>query len=211
MARPKDKTPNYCGADKRSGEGTCTRGAGWGTDHPGLGHCKLHGGSTPNGIMFAAQMEVAVMGAPIDIEPHEALLTCVRIAAGEVAYSTRMIEGLKHDEAVGRLMESSEKTYSTDSGEVTYFEDRDKGPELHIWIRVRQKCVGELAKYSKMAIDAGVEERRVALAERWGDQLALVLQGILNDLRLTPAQRKSAPEIVRNNLAVLEGQGVMIG
>ncbi len=37
---------NYCGADKKSG-GTCRRPAGWGTDHPGVGKCKLHGGATP--------------------------------------------------------------------------------------------------------------------------------------------------------------------
>lgn len=36
----------YCDARKRQGDGTCTRPAGWGTDHVGIGHCKLHGGST---------------------------------------------------------------------------------------------------------------------------------------------------------------------
>jgi alpha-D-ribose 1-methylphosphonate 5-triphosphate synthase subunit PhnG len=39
---------NYCGAKKRQGEGTCRRPAGWGTDHAGVGHCKLHGGCTKN-------------------------------------------------------------------------------------------------------------------------------------------------------------------
>ncbi len=36
-----------CGAQKRQGEGVCTRPAGWGTDHAGYGSCKLHGGSKP--------------------------------------------------------------------------------------------------------------------------------------------------------------------
>ena len=39
-----------CGARKRQprypGE-TCARPAGWGTEHPGFGRCKLHGGATP--------------------------------------------------------------------------------------------------------------------------------------------------------------------
>jgi hypothetical protein len=39
-------TSRYCGAKKRQGEGTCARPAGWGTSHPGVGRCKLHGGST---------------------------------------------------------------------------------------------------------------------------------------------------------------------
>jgi hypothetical protein len=37
--------PN-CGGLKRDGSGDlCTRPAGWGTDHPGTGKCKLHGGA----------------------------------------------------------------------------------------------------------------------------------------------------------------------
>ena len=32
-----------CGAANRRG-GTCGQAAGWGTDHPGTGRCKLHGG-----------------------------------------------------------------------------------------------------------------------------------------------------------------------
>lgn len=37
-----------CGARKRGSSGYCGQAAGWGTSHPGIGHCKLHGGSTPN-------------------------------------------------------------------------------------------------------------------------------------------------------------------
>ena len=46
---PTDPEKNYpiCGAQKRQGEGVCTRPAGWGTDHPGEGRCKLHGGKNP--------------------------------------------------------------------------------------------------------------------------------------------------------------------
>jgi hypothetical protein len=35
-----------CGARTRGG-GHCRKGSGWGTDHPGQGRCKLHGGATP--------------------------------------------------------------------------------------------------------------------------------------------------------------------
>lgn len=37
-----------CGARKRSNPyERCTQAAGWGTDHPGVGRCKLHGGASP--------------------------------------------------------------------------------------------------------------------------------------------------------------------
>jgi hypothetical protein len=43
-----DSRGRYCGARKRQpthpGE-TCRRPAGWGTWHPGVGRCKLHGGA----------------------------------------------------------------------------------------------------------------------------------------------------------------------
>ena len=37
-----------CGAKSRQGT-PCRRPAGWGTDHPGTGRCKLHGGCSPGG------------------------------------------------------------------------------------------------------------------------------------------------------------------
>ena len=40
------KTYPICGATKHQGGGPCTQKAGWGTDHPGEGRCKLHGGSS---------------------------------------------------------------------------------------------------------------------------------------------------------------------
>ena len=38
-----------CGAKKRK-SGTCRQPAGWGTDHPGEGRCKLHGGASVRGV-----------------------------------------------------------------------------------------------------------------------------------------------------------------
>jgi hypothetical protein len=47
MEAPKTGKPHgasaQCGAATRSG-GRCNNAAGWGTDHPGSGRCKLHGG-----------------------------------------------------------------------------------------------------------------------------------------------------------------------
>lgn len=42
---PKKEPDRYCNGRKRTG-GYCTQRAGWGTDHPGTGRCKLHGGSS---------------------------------------------------------------------------------------------------------------------------------------------------------------------
>ena len=42
------RDPQFCGARKLQGEGNCTQPAGLGTDHVGIGACKLHGGSMQN-------------------------------------------------------------------------------------------------------------------------------------------------------------------
>ena len=48
-----------CGSKKKQGTGTCTKPAGWGTDHVGFGNCKLHGGASPNGVKHAEKQEAA--------------------------------------------------------------------------------------------------------------------------------------------------------
>lgn len=35
-----------CGAKTKSKGGTCQKSAGWGTDHPGSGKCRIHGGAS---------------------------------------------------------------------------------------------------------------------------------------------------------------------
>jgi hypothetical protein len=87
-----------CGARKKRG-GLCRAPAGRGTPHPGYGSCSLHGGNTKTGEIagarYEAKAELALYGGAIDIDPHEALLLCLRIAAGEVQSATEFVERLK--------------------------------------------------------------------------------------------------------------------
>jgi hypothetical protein len=169
-----------CGAKTRGG-GKCKKQKGWGTEHLGTGRCKLHGGNTESGEKSAAKEAAVIMGQALDVDPHDALLTCVRIAAGEVAYCTGEI---------GTLEKATESTMF--------------GEQLNIWIQVRQKAMLSLAKFSKMALDAGVAERQVQVAERYGEMLATLISGILGDLGLSKAQQKKAPAIVTRHLQALE-------
>jgi hypothetical protein len=59
------------------------------------------------------------------------------------------------------------------------FTETSSRAELNIWIRARQDALERLAKYAKMAIDAGVAERHVRVAERYGELLAELVGGIL--------------------------------
>lgn len=45
----------HCGAKAHQSGTACLLPKGFGTDHPGGGHCKFHGGSAPGGRMQAAR------------------------------------------------------------------------------------------------------------------------------------------------------------
>src|SRR4249919_1534594 len=66
----------------------CLNPPGHDTGHPGIGRCKLHGGSTgkhqQNALMVEAEQKVALWGGPRDILPPQALLELVQWKAAEV-------------------------------------------------------------------------------------------------------------------------------
>jgi hypothetical protein len=194
----------FCGAKNRAG-GACGRPAGWGTQHLGIGRCKHHGGSTPSHQIAAAPQLAVVMGAPLDIEPHDALLWCVRVTAGEVNYCSAMVARLEREEAVGKPVLSRDWVGSGETGQGGGSEQRELAPALNIWIVARRDAVDRLARYSKMALDAGVAERQVRLAERYGEQIGQLLSGVLAELKLTAEQQRRAPDVVRRHLVALEG------
>lgn len=226
MARRKAKAPtpleDQCGAHKKGG-GTCTRPKGWGTDHQGFGNCKFHGGATKTGRKHAATQEAhamatsgVVMGMPLDVDPHEALLHCVRITAGEVAYATSMVHKLSEEEA---LTQARSEEYKPQVGLDTEGSiKRDLGIDkvtlasqsLNIWIQVRQQAVDKLAKYSKMAIDVGVAERQVRLAETKGEEIATALKAIMSELGLNQKQSALLPEAIRKHLTAIEGESLQL-
>ena len=202
--RPKgSKNSKVCGAKKKQTGGVCGNRAGQRTEHEGYGTCYLHGGCTLQATQ-AAYKEMAleearrIMGPMIDIEPHDALLLCVRIAAGEVAYCTMKINEL--EEPTARPETDTEK-----SGEEHTTEHKEGPVTTHLWIRVRQECTERLAKFSKMALDANISERSIKIAEGQGNQLAVVLQGIFSELTLSKEQMDILPEIIEKHLRMIEG------
>jgi hypothetical protein len=210
VAAADPKAPAYCGATKKSGDGHCKRPQGWGTNHPGVGRCKLHGGASPQaevtGVVQLARREAVVMGAPIDnLTPEVALLECIRIAGGEVAYASERIAELQPEDAVGPVITTrplKEEKGAEHPSERVYEEGP---PALHIWIEVRAKAMDRLVKYSEVAIKAGLEERRVRVAEAQGQLMAEAVRGILVDLGV--AEDPRAPEVVRRHLTRMSTAG----
>lgn len=200
---------DVCGAKNRQGN-PCQRHAGAGTSHKGHGRCSNHGGSSPQaelaGVVALVRAEQVVMGRPVDIEPHEAILRAVRIAWGEVEYASEKIAELSA--AVGPVVTTKVRPLSLgkegESSIDTVEEVTTGPPALHIWIQARHLSMDRAVNYSKIALAAGVEERRVRAAEQWAagyiDQLKRLVVALGHDLE-DPGTR----EIVVRHLTLLEG------
>lgn len=184
MTRDDVTTPPLCGAQRRAKEGgRCTRPAGWGTTHLGVGRCKLHGGSTRNHGIAAAKERLAQMAVYVDSSdamPDDALRLCVRIAVSEVVYASQQVASLPAS-AVG------------------------ENGRLHPWIVVRQQAVDLLARVSKIALEAGVVEREAEIARLSGDQVASALRAALAGLALSADQEQRLRSNIDEHLRVLEG------
>jgi hypothetical protein len=173
-----------CGANKRGG-GTCHHAAGFGTSHLGIGRCKYHGGTTRAHTANAAKQEAVLLGAPKEINPLDAILWCIRLSAGEIEFYTEQMAMLE---------------------EKDWFEDTIMGKQMHIMARERGIAQERLVKFSKTAIDLGLAERAVRLAEQFGNTIARLLHGLLDDLdmHMSAEGKKMIPMLIRKHLLLAE-------
>lgn len=167
-----------CGATKRDGSGTtCRRPAGWGTDHPGIGRCKLHGGKTESHTRAAqreqAARDVALFGARKDIHPAQALTELVQWTAGEVDYWRARVAALDEDELTWGVVRI--KSGGPDQGTT-----REARPNIAYSMYV--DATKRLEAHSVAALRAGVDEKRLQLAEAAGQQLASVVRAVLDQM-----------------------------
>ncbi|GHE33317.1 hypothetical protein GCM10017673_40320 [Streptosporangium violaceochromogenes] len=185
-----------CGGRKRDDSGdTCTQPAGWGTDHPGIGRCKLHGGSTPNHVTAArleqARRDVATYGLPREIDPAAALLEEVHRTAGHVAWLAAKVAELDEGALVWGVTEEVDKAAGEYPGV-----DTTRAAKPSPWLELYQKERRHLVDVSSAAIRAGVDAALVRVTERQGALLAGAVARILDGLGLSPEQWARVPEVV---------------
>lgn len=166
-----------CNALKADGT-WCHQQPGWGTSHPGVGKCRWHLGNTANVIKSAqdqmARLEVANLGLPQDVHPHEALLFCVRSAYSIVTWLQAKIQSMDDEQELTQTVHGPE------------------GPmkiERSIWVEMYQDALSDLARFSKLALDAGVEERQVRIAEKQARAMTSLVEAIFDRLEVAPRAR----------------------
>jgi len=210
-----------CNAPSRGGE-LCRQRAGWGTNHTGVGPCKVHGGSFPTveSKYLAVVQEreltqrLAQFALPIrDADPEQTLLDLVSEAAGNVAYLGSIVHELSGQDAAEQPAGTwgrSVTGYPKGSRLVGPQIDVDKDGGEHVTgelPRALVKMYGEwtdrLAKYAKMALDAGIEKRRVEMAERQGETIVIVIQNVFVKMGFDEAQTARARALVAEEFRAL--------
>ena len=168
--------------------------------------CRVHGGASPNALQArnrrdqenAAREDAARFAARTDIHPADALLELVHYQAGIVDYWRARIEDIEDEDLEWGV--TREKTGGDDAGTTS-----EAAP--HIAYKLLTEAQDKLAAYAAAALKAGIDERRVKLAESQGALVAQAIRGILDALHLTPEQLELVPTVVPAQLRLLTSEG----
>jgi hypothetical protein len=193
-----------CGGPRKHGRGACTQAAGWGTPHPGVGRCKLHGGSTPThvraGQRALAERAVRTYGLPVDIAADEALLEEIRWTAGHVVWLRERIQEMEPDALIWGVRQRVDQD-ATEFPGVNITEMASPS----VWLDLYQRERKHLVDVCKAALSAGIEERRIRLAESRGVEMAAVVRRLLTALDLSAEQWARVPGLLQQAVGAITG------
>jgi len=196
-----------CWARAKGSGNQCTQAAA-----PGQNICRFHGASAPQNVAKAkeriteqkAAALVATYGLKIETTATEALLDEVQWTAGHVAWLRERVQEIEG----AALVDGTDREHPLVWGitrEKSGGEDRGTTEEAvpNVWLKLYQQERGHLVTVCAQAIKAGIEERRIQLAEQQGALVAQAIRKILGELQLTPKQQALVPEVVPRHLRAL--------
>jgi hypothetical protein len=173
--------------------------------------CRMHGGASPQARAAAArrvaEAEAAKeMGRAMvtlgvqdrDIDPAKALLEEISWTYAHVAWLRAKVRELKPAELVWGVTQTDNGVGPQGPVDMT---TEKSAP--NVWYSLYMTEREHLVKVSAAALRAGVEERRIKIAEDQGNMVAAVLQRILAALNLSPEQWAEVPTIVPRELRAL--------
>lgn len=154
--------------------------------------CRHHGGSVKRVKRAAARRvalqgitrEAARLGQHLDVDPLQAIVEMVREAAGNVAAYRLGIDGLGIEVAADGSGVAFPSSYD-DKGK--------RDPALaHILVEMYNGERERLVRFSKMALDAGIEVKRLELAQEQASRVADAIRAAVDASGVTGDQRRAA-------------------
>jgi hypothetical protein len=165
--------------------------------------CYTHGGATQKSRKAAERRlaeqkltgQIERLGIPVEVEPIKALLAALYESAGICAYLRSEI---------------SKRQELAEDGPGSVLTQHDPaGVRESALLKMYLESVERLARISKTALDAGIDERTVRMTEQQGELLVRVVEAVMADpdLQLTDPQRKAMRlSWSRNLLEIGDGQ-----
>jgi hypothetical protein len=141
---------------------------------------------------------VKTLGLPIDIDPGKALLDEIHWTAGHVQWLRDKVQELEGDALVWGKSLHREGVGPEGPVDVS---DHKAAPNT--WYQLYMAEREHLAKVCSLALKAGIEERKVKLAESQGLLVAEAIRRILGALGLSAEQQLLVPTIVPRELRLL--------
>lgn len=174
--------------------------------------CQMHGGKAPQNLAKAkeriteqrAAAIVATYGRKIETTATEALLDEVQWTAGHVAWLRERVQEIEGQAAITGTDPEHPLVWGV-TRQKAGGEDQGTTEEAapNVWLRLYQQERTHLVKVCAEAIKAGIEERKIQLAEQQGALVAQAIRKILGDLQLTAEQQARVPEVVPRHLRAL--------
>lgn len=208
---PKVRGPLFCGAKLPNRDGTCRAPSGRGTEHPGWGRCKVHGGATESHAAAAAMAQATataqLFGVPRDIDPITGMLEtyhqtmgildaveamCMQLLPAEVVW------GVVKEKRVGEGEEGGD-------GESLTPTEREYAPGINIWVKLLAEWHDRAFSEAERILKVGLDSRRVELAQSHVAAMVAIL--LSPDLALSDDQRRAAARLLRqaDQRAAIEG------
>lgn len=165
---------------KRTGQ-RCGQHAGQGTDHPGVGCCRWHGGASPSyrkkAEKLSAEQAVARLGLRVPIDPITALLDELGRAHAAVLFCEAQLGGVAPEQLVAGTRYMRRKSDGTATETTT-----EVGPQLNVWVELWHKERRHLVVAAAEAVKAGAIDRQLALAEQQGELMGRMLRAVIDVL-----------------------------
>ena len=185
-----------CGAKKKNGDPCAS------SPTPGATRCGRHGGNSPRAKQAAEQriakqeltQQVGTLGIAEkypDIDPGQALLNEIQISHAHVQWLRSKVAEIEPDELVWGTTKTEEGIGAQGPVDMTIQE-----AGFNTWYQLYTKEREHFAKITSLALKAGIEARKIALAEQQGTLVATAIQRILTGLNLTQTQAKLIPTLV---------------
>lgn len=165
--------------------------------------CAKHGGQLP-AVQKAASVRAALHGWGLDsptVDPAEQLLRLVSQSAARVAHYSAEIAAMVTERPYLRLALTESiwaQRETTDAEGETGYDTYKAGEYIRAMVILENEERDRCAKFCAVAINAGLREREVQVAERQGQMIATVLRAVFGDARLglTEDQRALSVQVI---------------